>query len=261
MVRSPASVGELHPRPPVAPRSFRRSKPLRHPLILDGFRLGASQRFVGLCLHVLSSFQRTGLARAPRLASISPSGEPYELTETSQPLSTIFCGFPIARARFPEGFGGRTTVRGLPDAYFLWQPKRYQRQKNCSNPRRGSEQLFRPARPGHARSTQYMRARGPCQPLASGDSAIEGEETARIIRRVRRTPLHPLAELRRRELHRRPDWILPAPSRTQLVAASAEDCVAARPAVPIASSTTPEQTHTRRTVMTIRPRSAARRQT
>ena len=145
MVRSPASVGELHPQPPVASRSLRRSKPLRHPLILDGFRLGASQRFVGLCLHVLSSFQRTGLARAPLLASISPSGEPYELTETSQPLSTFFCGFPIARARFPEGFGGRTTVRGLPDACFLWQPKRYQRQKNCSNPRRGSEQLFRPA--------------------------------------------------------------------------------------------------------------------
>jgi hypothetical protein len=147
----PATVGELHPRPAVAPLGLRRSKLPRHPLILDGFFLASrpliteDTRCQKLCLHVLSSFQRTGLARTPRLASISPSGEPYELTEMLQPLSTIFCGFPIARARFPEGFGGRTTVRGLPDACFVRQPKRYQRQKNCSNPRQGSEQLFRPA--------------------------------------------------------------------------------------------------------------------
>ena len=165
MVRSPASVGELHPQPPVAPRSLRRSKPLRHPLILDGFRLGASQRFVGLCLHVLSSFQRTGLARAPHLASISPSGEPYELTETSQPLSTFF-----AASRLPVLDSLRVSAEGRPfEDYqtlcFLWQPKRYQRQKNCSNPRRGSEQLFRPAGRVTLGPPNICGSRRPCQPL------------------------------------------------------------------------------------------------
>jgi hypothetical protein len=42
-------------RPPVVNYTPDTRKTLRHPLILDG-----------LCLHVLSSFQRTGLARAPR---------------------------------------------------------------------------------------------------------------------------------------------------------------------------------------------------
>ena len=64
----PATVGELHPL---------HRKALRHPLILDGLSpTSRLRRFVetgstghrcasieNLCLHVLSSFQRTGLAR------------------------------------------------------------------------------------------------------------------------------------------------------------------------------------------------------
>jgi hypothetical protein len=66
----PSAAGELNPRPP---------EHRRHPLILDGLRLrasSASSRQVpsphrlaqaGKCLHVLSSFQRTGFCcYAPR---------------------------------------------------------------------------------------------------------------------------------------------------------------------------------------------------
>jgi hypothetical protein len=71
------------------------SRPARcHPLILDGFHLRASRRFGGLCLHVLSSFQRTGSSKRPRSGAARStrrescssvgqpsSGEPFKLTE------------------------------------------------------------------------------------------------------------------------------------------------------------------------------------
>ena len=61
----------------------------RHPLILDG-----------LCLHVLSSFQRTGAVRLHRTSpevlsgvclpgKIPSEGEPYKFTITVNPLSTL----------------------------------------------------------------------------------------------------------------------------------------------------------------------------
>jgi hypothetical protein len=65
VVRRPSSLGELHPR-------FRKCR--RHPLILDGFcsvspkRREARRRTEVKCLHVLSSFQRTGLPRLARTA-------------------------------------------------------------------------------------------------------------------------------------------------------------------------------------------------
>jgi hypothetical protein len=100
----PAASGELHPRPAVALRGLRHARPPRHPLILDGFRLRALRRFVGLCLHVLSSFQRTGIPARPRLASISPSGEPYESISNVTALSIPLCGTSrFLRSCFPEG--------------------------------------------------------------------------------------------------------------------------------------------------------------
>ena len=95
----PATGGELHPL---------HRKALRHPLILDGLfrlrafgvssrqaRLGTDARAPELCLHVLSSFQRTGrsllaiglltLRSPPRL---SPSGEPSNLTRRFRFVST-----------------------------------------------------------------------------------------------------------------------------------------------------------------------------
>ena len=50
----PLAPGELHPARKLRREALRPCALLRHPLILDG-----------LCLHVLSSFQRTGLACSP----------------------------------------------------------------------------------------------------------------------------------------------------------------------------------------------------
>jgi hypothetical protein len=110
----PATVGELHPL---------HRKALRHPLILDGLSpTSRLRRFVetgstrhrcasieDLCLHVLSSFQRTGLARHRRRAearsqmcppaSVSPLGEPYNLTS-----AFLFVSTP--RRHFLSSFSG-----------------------------------------------------------------------------------------------------------------------------------------------------------
>ena len=94
----PSPAGELHPR-------LQDSQ--CHPLILDGsVYLHALRRSSdGLCLHVLSSFQRTGcLARLPLRVSASrsarsptaifPSGEPCNLTERS-PYRQLFSRLPF----------------------------------------------------------------------------------------------------------------------------------------------------------------------
>jgi hypothetical protein len=71
----------------------------RHPLILDG-----------LCLHVLSSFQRTGIpqrlsapGRERSLADRLPSGEPFDLTKRPRPCQPSQGFFP---AELPSR-GGR----------------------------------------------------------------------------------------------------------------------------------------------------------
>jgi hypothetical protein len=86
----PATVGELHPL---------HRNALRHPLILDGFlttsRLAARHR--ELCLHVLSSFQRTGRSCPRPPSGLSSSGEPYNITNRirpCQPLRTLFFAVP-----------------------------------------------------------------------------------------------------------------------------------------------------------------------
>jgi len=119
----PATVGELHPL---------HRKALRHPLILDGLSpTSRLRRFVetgstrhrcasieDLCLHVLSSFQRTGWSYPPRRdeapevrsrarapTGLSSLGEPYNLTSAFKPVSTpcgIFCRFLTSLER-PRG--------------------------------------------------------------------------------------------------------------------------------------------------------------
>ena len=72
----------------------------RHPLILDGLLDPRALRRSGKekCLHVLSSFQRTGLARARLPSTFSSLGEPSNPTSDSpgrQPLFRqlpLFCG-------------------------------------------------------------------------------------------------------------------------------------------------------------------------
>jgi hypothetical protein len=113
----PATVGELHPL---------HRKALRHPLILDGLfrlrafgassrqpRLGTDARASELCLHVLSSFQRTGRSVLPiwlltwrSPPRLSPSGEPSNLTRRFRFVSTpdgrlgvVFFGAPTRSRR------------------------------------------------------------------------------------------------------------------------------------------------------------------
>jgi hypothetical protein len=155
----PATVGELHPL---------HRKALRHPLILDGLlttpRLAARRH--ELCLHVLSSFQRTGLAspderaRGAKSGSCSPSsltcsGEPSYITERRrlcQPLRRIFCRrprvprFPVRRrrnaVRRPNGTVERALANGCGKRAWL---RNLGKKKICSR-----EQIVRPAWPGHA---------------------------------------------------------------------------------------------------------------
>ena len=113
----PATVGELHPL---------HRKALRHPLILDGLSpTSRLRRFVetgstrhrcasieDLCLHVLSSFQRTGWSYPPRRdeapearsrarapTGLSSLGEPYNLTSAFQLVSTPAIFFVVFRRR------------------------------------------------------------------------------------------------------------------------------------------------------------------
>ena len=117
----PATVGELHPL---------HRKALRHPLILDGLfsasaPYGASAR--ELCLHVLSSFQRTGWSYPPDYApearsrarapsGVSPLGEPYNLTSAflfvSTPVRVFFVVSGAARS-LQRNETRRRTARGL----------------------------------------------------------------------------------------------------------------------------------------------------
>ena len=155
----PATVGELHPL---------HRNALRHPLILDGlsdsasrlrppppFGFGAPSCSASsrLCLHVLSSFQRTGLARyrgragaRSRMRSpsgVSPLGEPYNLTSAFLFVSTpvvVFRRRHIAPEERDAPKNGLGVVRARRIA-------------------EGSGHG-----PGHARSNKYTRRLGRCQP-------------------------------------------------------------------------------------------------
>ena len=92
----PAASGELHPRPAVAPPGLHRSKPPRHPLILDGFFPTSrpsrrKTRAAGNCACTFYLvFKEPAFPRFPHPASISPSGEPYEITPALQPCQDLF---------------------------------------------------------------------------------------------------------------------------------------------------------------------------
>ena len=85
----PAAGGELHPRHPdcpAPPADTRRVSDFAPPsLSRDKSRVHADDRS-RLCLHVLSSFQRTGALSPPGL---SPCGEPYNTTERSRPCQPL----------------------------------------------------------------------------------------------------------------------------------------------------------------------------
>jgi len=127
----PAAVGELHPL---------HRKALRHPLILDGLFSASAPcptppfGFVApsalareLCLHVLSSFQRTGWSyrrdpapearsRARDPSGVSPLGEPYNLTSAFQLVSTprrYFLSFFDVATAFQRNGARRRTAWGL----------------------------------------------------------------------------------------------------------------------------------------------------
>jgi hypothetical protein len=161
----PATVGELHPRPAVAPLDLRRSEPPRHPLILDGFFLASrpliaeDTRCQKLCLHVLSSFQRTGLLASPVWPQYLRLGNLTRVFQTSQPCQHLFefwC-IPWKGISHLEGQPERGTDCRLRASRTLSATKKVPQI---------SEQLFRPAGPGHARSTQYMCPAAACQPRA-----------------------------------------------------------------------------------------------
>ena len=110
----PAASGELHPRPAVASGNLRRLKPPRHPLILDGLfpaftPCGAPAE--KLCLHVLSSFQRTDFPRSPDSCEFRRQANLTRIFQTSQPCQYLFAVSP----KFPEGLAclDGTVERGL----------------------------------------------------------------------------------------------------------------------------------------------------
>jgi hypothetical protein len=141
----PAASGELHPRPAVASRSLRRSKPPRHPLILDGFsdfappalrrdRLDvAPATLAGNCACTFYPvFKEPALPELPDWPQYRRLGNLTSLPKRHNRCQDLFCGFPIAFARFPAGFGGRTIVRGRPGV-FLPGSQALSATKKCSN--------------------------------------------------------------------------------------------------------------------------------
>jgi hypothetical protein len=179
----PAASGELHPRPAVvpaacAPGTATPPADTRRVLCLRSLRSSGER----LCLHVLSSFQRTGFPARPRLASISPSGEPYEINPLPSACQALFCDQKLlfsARIRYQrsvpgsltgsrstpraassntrEGFDfpeGRACLEGTADTRTYCRLRACRGvicgQKSCP---RELGQFFRPPRPGHARSS------------------------------------------------------------------------------------------------------------
>jgi hypothetical protein len=152
----PATVGELHPL---------HRKALRHPLILDGLlttpRLAARRH--ELCLHVLSSFQRTGLAspderaRGAKSGSCSPSGltcsgEPSYITQRGQPCQPpagffFPCSSPFPLPTSRHRPAPRRVARGMRARERRGKSvaEGFSGKKICSR-----EQIVRPARPSHA---------------------------------------------------------------------------------------------------------------
>jgi hypothetical protein len=112
-----------------------------------------------LCLHVLSSFQRTGFRAPPDPPQISSSGEPYELTVTTISCQQLFFDASGLSqllqllSRRPEFHRAGQTEKdqlGVPSA-----------QKNCSWRSNWSGH----ARPGRAlRKPTIRRGSAQCQP-------------------------------------------------------------------------------------------------
>jgi hypothetical protein len=186
----PATVGELHPL---------HRNALRHPLILDGFltasRLAARRR--ELCLHVLSSFQRTGRSCPRSPSGLSSSGEPYNITNgirPCQPPSPNLCptaASPERGVAKPSGIaiasaiaiaididilnGGRATVNARSKAAGGERTEGFSRKKICSQ-----EQIFR--QPGRVtlRHTNIRPAHPAVNRLAA-TAELDTPARARVI--------------------------------------------------------------------------------
>ena len=168
----PLAPGELHPARKLRREALRPCASLRHPLILDGFsdfapsalrrdRLDSAPTALrrSKCLHVLSSFQRTGTACFPPLRlsaksgptrsgvppSLSSPGEPSNLTRGFRPVS-----IPCARlgSLFVHGHARAHLLTEAPQqtAWGIAKLKDFLEEKKFA---RYLEQI-RPHRPGHA---------------------------------------------------------------------------------------------------------------
>ena len=105
----PLAPGELHPARKLRREALRPCASLRHPLILDGFSsaftpFGAP---ANKCLHVLSSFQRTGIRLLDRvehsLQVFLLRGNLPILLEDSDPCQSHTALFSHPNAQHPGG--------------------------------------------------------------------------------------------------------------------------------------------------------------
>jgi hypothetical protein len=167
----------------------------------------------------LSTRRRTVLARSIQFSKnrpwpSSPSGLNISVWGTLRAYRNITAAVKTFSrlTRLPVLDSLRVSAEGRPfedyQISFLWQPKRYQRQKNCSNPRRarsnssglpaGSRSVHPIYAPVAAMSTSaILTPRRLSDRQLKRLSAIQSCEARSVNRRP-----HPPAELCRRELHR-----------------------------------------------------------
>jgi hypothetical protein len=174
----PASPGELHPnrQSPSATRNWSSTLQLAAAPPADTRRVfrppsPSALTRVGTpadkCLHVLSSFQRTGrsllpiglltLRSPPRLF---PSGEPSNLTRSFLFVSTP--GDSFRRRRFNGGRHRSRRSAAPENRLGVYLKDDVRGKKICLG--FDPKQIFQPTWPGHARFIQYTRRARSCQP-------------------------------------------------------------------------------------------------
>jgi hypothetical protein len=126
----PAAIGELHPRPAVAPLDLRRSELPRHPLILDGFFPTSRLRrfieiastphrrpFAGNCACTFYLvFKEPAFPRPPTGLNISVWGTLREYFKRHSPVNTFLSSWQSLEGSFPPG---RTTRKGIEGRSYL----------------------------------------------------------------------------------------------------------------------------------------------